>query len=178
VRVSRPQLLHGEFADQIATAIREEGVSPEQLILGIAEHALTDEGDAVVTALQRVQALGVRICLDGFGTARSSIRQLHLVRISAISIDAALLRRERESTSIVESTLALARSVGADVVARAVTTPQQARWLKQMGCEYATGLLFGEALTVARAERLLLDTTLRSAAIAGAAAVEHSVSIH
>ena len=181
VRVSARQLLHGEFADQIEGALHDEGVSPEQLLLQIPEEAIAQDGGAVAAALQRVQALGVRVCVDDFGAGRSSLRQLHLFRVSAIKIAAACIRHlgaDRESAAIVESTLALARSIDADVIAQEVTTPQQARWLKQMGCDYAQGLLFGEALPVARAERLLMETTMRSAAIAGAAAVEHSLSIH
>jgi EAL domain-containing protein (putative c-di-GMP-specific phosphodiesterase class I) len=54
------------------------------------------------------------------------------------------LRGERER-NVVTSMLDLARSVGAETIAEAVETREQARLMEQLGCTFGQGWLFGKA---------------------------------
>jgi EAL domain-containing protein (putative c-di-GMP-specific phosphodiesterase class I) len=47
------------------------------------------------------------------------------------------------SLAVIGAILALARSLGLEVVAEGIETPQQLRILREMGCLYGQGYLFG-----------------------------------
>jgi len=160
VNVSSHQLMHPDFIDQVAAAVRDAGVPPESLCLEITESTLIHSLDQAANVLGALRALGVQVFLDDFGSGYSSLSYLHRFPVNALKIDRSFINSLAADTAdrpaIVESIVALAKSVGANVVAEGVETREQLRRLRQIGCGYAQGFLFAEALSPSAAEALLV----------------------
>ena len=109
-------------------------------------------------ALRELRDFGVKIYLDDFGTGYSSLSHLHKLPVDALKIDrsfvASLLLPDRPA--IVESILALAYTLGTDVVAEGVENKVQARELERLGCRHAQGYLFSRPLSPEAVEQMLI----------------------
>jgi len=181
VNVSSRQLMHPEFIEQVAAAVRDAGVRPESLCLEITESTLIHSLDRAANLLGELRALGLQVFLDDFGSGYSSLSYLHRFPVNALKIDrsfmSSLAANTADRPAIVESIIALAQSVGADVVAEGVETREQLRRLRQIGCGYAQGFLFAEALAPSAAEALIAHG-LVAAHVLGRAAPPYIANVH
>ena len=105
--------------------------------------------------LRELRDFGVKIYLDDFGTGYSSLSHLHKLPVDALKIDRSfvnsLLLPDRPA--IVESILALARTLNTSVVAEGIESEVQARELERLGCTHAQGFLFSRPLSTQRPRR-------------------------
>ncbi len=79
-----------------------------------------------------LKALGVRFSLDDFGTGYSSLAYLAQLPLDQLKIDQSFVQQVLESkanAAIVESTIALAKSLNLDVIAEGVEVEAQQAWL-------------------------------------------------
>jgi len=107
--------------------------------------------------LQELRNFGVKIYLDDFGTGYSSLSHLHKLPVDALKIDrsfvSGLLLDDRPA--IVESILALAKTLQTDVVAEGVEDEMQAHKLERLGCRRAQGFYFSRPIPAQAVEELL-----------------------
>ena len=107
--------------------------------------------------LQELRAFGVKIYLDDFGPGFSSLSHLHRLPVDALKIDRSfvmsLLLTDRPA--IVESILALAKTLNTGVVAEGVESHSQALELLRLGCQYAQGFYFSRPIPASAVEALL-----------------------
>ena len=158
VNVSGRQLMHPEFIEHVTAAVRDAGIRPDSLCLEITETTLMHSLDLAANVLGALRALGVQVFLDDFGSGYSSLSYLHRFPLNTIKIDRSFISRlaaDKREPAIVESIVALARNVGANVVAEGVETRDQLRRLRQIGCGYGQGFLFAEPMVPTAVEALL-----------------------
>jgi hypothetical protein len=82
---------------------------------------------------------------------------LHKLPVDALKIDRSFVRSLLlpERPAIVESILALARTLKTGVVAEGVESEQQAHELKRLGCRHAQGYFFSPPISSPRVDRML-----------------------
>jgi EAL domain-containing protein (putative c-di-GMP-specific phosphodiesterase class I) len=107
--------------------------------------------------LRQLRDIGVKIYLDDFGTGYSSLSHLHRLPVDALKIDQSFVKSllVPDRPAIVESILALARTLNTTVVAEGIETETQARELRRLGCTWAQGYLFSRPLAMRDVEALL-----------------------
>src|SRR5215210_6310672 len=95
-----------------------------------------DNPNAAAALLQELRDFGVKIYLDDFGTGYSSLSHLHKLPVDALKIDQSFVRGllVEDRPAIVESILALAKTLHTDVVAEGVEDEMQALKLERLGC--------------------------------------------
>jgi diguanylate cyclase (GGDEF)-like protein len=149
VNVSVPELRNPEYAEAVRQVLRVNGLRPDRLTVEVTE-ALFDEDDPqVVRTLQRLRSLGVRVAIDDFGTGYSSLRWLEKFPVDIVKIDRSFVTAidpERERQPVLSAIIAICRSLGMTVVAEGVETAEQAAVLRDLGCDYAQGYLFGRPM--------------------------------
>jgi EAL domain-containing protein (putative c-di-GMP-specific phosphodiesterase class I) len=125
------------------------GVEPTRLALEMTESAFEDRPEPVVRMLLEIRDLGVEIFLDDFGTGYSSLSYLHQLPLNALKIDRAFVSQiesSERSAQLVHTILQMSSNLGLEAIAEGVTTTEQMRRLRSLGCRYAQGYLFSAPL--------------------------------
>jgi diguanylate cyclase (GGDEF)-like protein/PAS domain S-box-containing protein len=158
VNVSSRQLVQQNFPRLVEQAVEAAGLQPCDLRLEITETALMDGPDVAAEVLRGLRDFGVKIYLDDFGTGYSSLSHLHKLPVDALKIDRSFVRSLLlpDRPAIVESILALARTLKTSVVAEGIEEEAQARELERLGCTHAQGYLFSRPLSTLAVEALLI----------------------
>ena len=158
VNVSSRQLMQQNFMLIVEQAVQAARLKPCDLRLEITETALMDSPASAAKLLNELREFGVKIYLDDFGTGYSSLSHLHKLPVDALKIDRSFVRTlalGSDRPAIVESILALARTLNTSVVAEGIESDDQARELVRLGCTHAQGYLFSRPLSSRAAEQLL-----------------------
>jgi diguanylate cyclase (GGDEF)-like protein/PAS domain S-box-containing protein len=157
VNVSSRQLMQQNFIAIVEQTVQKTGMKPCDLRLEITETALMDSPNSAAEVLRQLRDFGVKIYLDDFGTGYSSLSHLHKLPVDALKIDRSFVRSLvlADRPAIVESILALARTLNTNVVAEGIETDVQASELERLGCTHAQGYLFSRPLSMQAAEELL-----------------------
>ena len=157
VNVSSRQLMQKNFLWIVEKAVAESGLEPCDLRLEITETALMDNPGEAAKLLSELREFGAKIYLDDFGCGYSSLSHLATLPVDALKIDRSFVKNllQPDRPAIVESILALARTLNTRVVAEGVEHGQQAKELERLGCTHAQGFLFSRPLPVADAEQLI-----------------------
>ena len=159
VNVSSRQFKDGAFLDTVERALRDTGLSPQNLTLELTESLLLDV-EAVTITLGRLRGLGVKIAIDDFGTGFSSLGYLKHFPLDALKIDQVFVQSlvtDSDDAAITDAIITLAHSLKLHVVAEGVETEQQLTHLREADCDTAQGFLFSEPVPADGFEKLLLE---------------------
>jgi diguanylate cyclase (GGDEF)-like protein/PAS domain S-box-containing protein len=146
VNLSARQVAQPDLLETVAGALRAGGLPPGALSLELTETVLLGVTPAIVSNLERLHNLGVKLVLDDFGTGYSSFQHLKDFPIDTIKIDrsfVANLGRSSQDAAIVASVVSMAGALGLGVVAEGVESETQAQLLRELGCPMAQGYFFG-----------------------------------
>ena len=122
---------------------------PERLVLEITERTLLQDEQQARTVLTQLNALGIRISIDDYGTGYSSLASLRQLPIQQVKIDRCFVTgipADASNDAIVRSTIDLAHALGAIVVAEGVETASELQRLADTACDLAQGYLIGRPL--------------------------------
>lgn len=151
VNVSVQELRSERFARIVQDALQDAGLAPERLQLEFSERGLS-QLDHAEASLRRLKDLGVRLCVDDFGTGSLSLSRLKRLPVEAVKIDRSLIERlpgAPVDLAIVESMLAASHALELRVTAEGVTNEAQLAMLRQLGCHDAQGFIFSAPLSAA-----------------------------
>jgi diguanylate cyclase (GGDEF)-like protein/PAS domain S-box-containing protein len=157
VNVSARQLMQQNFLRIVEKAVGTAGLPPSHVRLEITETALMDNPHMAAAVLRDLREFGVKIYLDDFGTGCSSLSHLHKLPVDTLKIDRSFVNSLMmpDRPAMVESILALARTLNTGVVAEGIEYDDQAYELERLGCTHAQGYLFSRPLSVSAAEELI-----------------------
>lgn len=160
VNLSAAQLWHGDAVDQIISVMDRTGVSPRDVWLEVTERS--HAGEDVTAVAKQLRDSGARFALDDFGSSYSNLAYLKQFPVECVKIDRSFIGGvgiDGTDRSIVRAILAMADSLGLDVVAEGIEEAGQRDALVEMGCPLGQGYYFGRALSAADATNLLVDPT-------------------
>lgn len=144
VNVSPRQIADPDFARIVRQALDDTDMSPNLLWLEVTESMMLDEPELALRTLREIRDMGVRLALDDFGTGYSSLSLLQQFPIQRIKIDRAFVNgiaEQGNDRSLVRTMIAMAQSMGLDLVAEGVETIHQLRALRELRCDKAQGYL-------------------------------------
>jgi diguanylate cyclase (GGDEF)-like protein/PAS domain S-box-containing protein len=159
VNVSARQFLQEDFVSQILTLLRHTGADPGHIKLELTESLLLDNVDSVIDTMRKLGAKGVEFSLDDFGTGYSSLSYLKRLPLHQIKIDQGFVRDvllDPSDAAIARSIIALAGSLGLEVIAEGVETPAHHQFLLAHGCKVFQGYLFGKPMPLEQFEATAL----------------------
>jgi diguanylate cyclase (GGDEF)-like protein/PAS domain S-box-containing protein len=147
VNITARQLLHPEFANDVASAIRTSGIAAHRLVLEIAESALARSVTDALARLRAIRALGVRFAIDDYGSRSATIGDPADIPVDILKIDRAFISqvtRRPEDHAATRALVALGRLKQLRTVAEGVEREDQLAELLRFKCEYGQGALFSE----------------------------------
>jgi diguanylate cyclase (GGDEF)-like protein len=159
VNLSMRQLRHPELVEQVRAALQASRLPAAWLELEITESMAMRAPEMVQKTLWQLAELGVRLSLDDFGTGYSSLNLLKRFPIHALKIDKSFvdgLPGDEHDGAITRAIIAVAKSLGLEIVAEGVESAAQRDFLVDAGCSYCQGFLYGKPCAPEEYERRFL----------------------
>ena len=120
-----------------------------QVVLEVTERDPIENFTETRQTIAALQGLGVRIAIDDVGTGHSGLSYMLKLGVDIIKIDKMFvdaIGTDRNSTTIVETLVDLARNMRMDVVAEGVENFEQVMHLRTLGVRAAQGYVFAPPL--------------------------------
>jgi len=157
VNLSAKQLAQPMLVEDVERILRATGLDPRSLKLEITETVIMDNPEVSILRLKRLKGLGIRLSVDDFGTGYSSLSYLQRFPIDTLKVDRAFVSDidTTENRKIVGAVVALAHSLGLDVVAEGVELERQSDVLNEFSCEAGQGFFFSRPICQEDVERML-----------------------
>lgn len=149
VNISAEQFSQREFLRRLLETLARRQALTKNLELEITESVLLRDPDYAAGILAEMRDVGLKIALDDFGTGYSSLSYLQRLPLDRLKIDQSFVRGipgQRENTSIVRAIIAMASSLDIHQVAEGVETELERDALREFGCHYAQGFLYGRPM--------------------------------
>jgi EAL domain-containing protein (putative c-di-GMP-specific phosphodiesterase class I) len=150
INLSLKQLRQASFVARCKSVFKRHEVSPTCFELEITETTLMVDSKRTLKMLDELYGMGLHLSIDDFGTGYSSLSALQQFPISTLKIDQSFVRdipADSDDATIARTIVDMGRSMDMDVVAEGVETREQMDFLREHGCQYAQGRLFGEPMT-------------------------------
>jgi diguanylate cyclase (GGDEF)-like protein len=150
--LSRRQLGWSRLADRVGAILAGTGLAPERLELEIPEALLMQEVAGGSAVLRALDALGVRLAVDGFGAGPMSLTLLNEAPIDTVKLSRRLVGGtpdDRRRTAVLRAVIRLCRELGLRVVADGPEGHAQLQLLRREGCHAVEALMSGPPLPAA-----------------------------
>ncbi|MCR5121757.1 MAG: EAL domain-containing protein [Ruminococcus sp.] len=160
VNVSVRHLLKNDFLDEIGNVLRESGVPADKLEIEITESIMIDSVDKALQCIDELKAMGVKIAIDDFGTGYSSLSYLNKFPANLLKIDKSFIDKMNEDDSskqYVSAIISIGHIMDFDVISEGVEEPEQVETLKEIGCDFIQGFIWGRPLPQEEAEKLVTE---------------------
>ncbi len=158
LKVALAQVVDPLFPEQVAQALADSGLAPQQLCVEVTEATLVADPEAAAYTLGILKALGVCLTLDHFGTHRSSLSNLKSIPLDLVKIDNALIANldsAPEDAAMVKSLIAMSHNLGIAVAAQGVESESQCDFLRRNMCDQIQGSFFSPPLSTGELAGLL-----------------------
>jgi EAL domain-containing protein (putative c-di-GMP-specific phosphodiesterase class I) len=158
VNLSPLQFSHGNIVAVVDEVLMSSGLDPCRLELEVTESLWLQNTETVLDQLARLRSKGISIALDDFGTGYSSLAYLWKFPFDKVKVDRSFVSQmeiDPKAAAIVDTVVALGRTLDLTITAEGVETSEQAKALKDAGCDQGQGYLFGRPLSAAAAIELI-----------------------
>ncbi len=149
VNISSRQFRQLNLVDVVKSALSSSGLPANTLVLEITESVLATNTMETVKILESIRELGVRVAIDDFGTGYSSLSYITRFPIDILKIDQSFIRDiidDENDAAIAVAIIAMAHSLGMEVIAEGVEKLEQLVFLVERGCDKAQGFYFSQAV--------------------------------
>lgn len=145
VNLSMHQLCSPKLVNVVTRILAENQLEHGDLELEITESVAMNEPDKVIKSLHQLRAIGVELAIDDFGTGYSSLAYLKLFPIQRLKIDKSFvegIESDANDAAICNACVALAHTLGIEVVAEGVETQGQFDFIVSARIQIVQGFFF------------------------------------
>ena len=149
VNLSGRQFQDRNLVQKVSLILAETGLPSDDLRLEVTESVAMQDLNYSISVLNELNKLGVQIFLDDFGNGYSSLSYLKRFPLQALKIDQSFIQDimvNKNSEAITMAIIAMARSLGLEVIAEGVEKDDQNTFLKGLFCDQVQGFLFSQPL--------------------------------
>ena len=161
VNVSVRHLMKKDFIEEIESILQNSNIPPKNLEIEITESIMIDSVDKALQVINAIEEMGVQIAIDDFGTGYSSLSYLNRFPANLLKIDKSFIDKMNDNDSskqYVASIIAIGHIMGFNVISEGVEEDEQISVLKEIGCDYIQGYIWGKPLPEGQAEKLVRDS--------------------
>jgi diguanylate cyclase (GGDEF)-like protein len=160
INLAGRQFRQPQLVQEIEQVLMETGLDTASLKLEVTETVIMEHAEEAAAALLKLHGKGIKLLIDDFGTGYSSLAYLRRFPLDTLKIDASFVRKmdtSREDAGIIQTIVALAHTLGMDIIAEGVETEGQMAQLRNLHVEYGQGYYFAKPLDSRAAEALIAD---------------------
>ena len=158
VNTSAVQFMHPAHGMNWGAYLRTLRLAKHSMSVEVTEGVLLNAPAVVAEKLSILQKAGIDLAIDHFGTGYSSMAYLKKFNVDYLKIDQSFVQDIADDASnrtIAETIIVMAHKLGLKVVGEGVETVEQRDWLRAVGCDFAQGYLFSEAISAEKFGKLL-----------------------
>jgi EAL domain-containing protein (putative c-di-GMP-specific phosphodiesterase class I) len=136
----------------VRTIFEDSPIRLSQVVLEVTERQPIENLTETRRIIAALQGLGVTISIDDVGTGHSGLSYMLKLGVDSIKIDKMFIDAigtDRNSATIVETLIELARNLRMDIVAEGVESFEQVVFLRDLGIRAAQGYVFAPPLPTA-----------------------------
>jgi len=145
VNLAIQQIYQEDFIEVLQDIIQRVGYDSSRLELEISEGQIMKDPERAIQVLHKVKELGLSLSIDDFGTGYSSLSYLKKLPIDSLKIDQSFtfnLPNDEEDAAIINTIIALAKSLGLKTIAEGVEKEEQCEFMHNKGCDVLQGYFF------------------------------------
>jgi len=149
INVSAADLNNDHLTDEIVRLLARNELDGSCLEVEFTESALVGDFSVVITQIERLQAMGVEIAIDDFGSGYSNWSYLRDIPANTVKLDRSFmedLQPGKKDWNIVRALISLARELGQRVVAEGIETEHTLKIIREWGCQEAQGFYISRPL--------------------------------
>lgn len=146
INVSSKQFHQQGFIKYIEQIINRFEIKPNSLTIELTEGVVVGNFNELQYKFNRLKELGVKIAIDDFGTGYSSLQYLRQLPIDYLKIDKSFIediQTDESAEVIIKTITAMAGNLKMKTIAEGIENEVQFTMLKNLGCDYFQGFLFG-----------------------------------
>jgi len=165
--LSSAQLSDPLLGLRILKVLDETGLTPNRLILEVAEGDLMRDVDSALGSLTVLRQAGIHIAIDDFGSSYPGATTRSDMLFDTVKLDRRLVASsaiDDKQGAVLRAVAAAGRSLGFRMIAKGVGDAGQLEVLRALGCSQAEGRFFGPPLSSEDATRLAAGEPLARAA--------------
>jgi diguanylate cyclase (GGDEF)-like protein len=156
INISGRQICDPQFVNRVRKTLRENNIKSKNIKIEVTESSLLKKHELLISNIRQIKRLGIRIAMDDFGTGYSSLSYLCRFDFDTLKIDRSFVQSAKsEKIEIIHAIIALANSLGMDVVAEGIETKSQLAQLLALKCDYGQGFLFSKPIPIDELKALL-----------------------
>lgn len=164
MNVSRNHIKNKNFADDFMAIVKEYNVPADLLELEITESAFIEEKDVLKTFVDKIKDINVKVSIDDFGSAYSSLQILKDVNMDILKIDKGFLDnigvtdefKFTKDVFVLKNIMNLAKDLDCKIICEGVETDKQIEILKNINCELGQGYVFAKPMPIIEYEKRFL----------------------
>ncbi|MDZ4304881.1 MAG: EAL domain-containing protein [Pseudomonas sp.] len=168
VNLSTVQLHHAELPRVVNNLLQIYRLPPRSLELEVTETGLMEDISTAAQHLLSLRRSGALIAIDDFGTGYSSLSYLKSLPLDNITIDKSFVQDlldDDDDATIVRAIIQLGKSLGMQVIAEGVETPEQEAYIISEGCHEGQGYHYSKPLPARELAAYLKQAERNNAAI-------------
>lgn len=161
INISTCQLQNSFFVQEVEAIIKSVDLDPRYLEFEITESVAMVDSLHVISVLNALRALGIKISIDDFGTEYSSLLYLKQIPADRLKISTPFIHGIGVSTkdeSIIKAIIVLAKNMQFQVTAEGVETPEQLNFLSNQECDDIQGYYFYKPMPANEATSVLQES--------------------
>ena len=163
INASVRHLMKSDFLEEITGLLEDSGIPADHLEIEITESIMIDSFAKALSCIDELKKLGIQIAIDDFGTGYSSLSYLHRFPANLLKIDKSFIDKMNtgeSSRQYVASIISIGHIMGFDVISEGVEAPDQLETLKEIGCDFIQGFIWGRPLSAEDAGKLVEETVI------------------
>jgi len=134
---------------RIMSLVSQSGFDPHRIDFELTETTALNDLEQASAAIAALQAMGIGVSLDDFGTGFSSLTLVHQLAVDTIKIDRSFvtdITTNPLSFKIVRSLLTLSRDMNVECIVEGVETEATLDVLRSLGCKLVQGFFFSKPM--------------------------------
>jgi EAL domain-containing protein (putative c-di-GMP-specific phosphodiesterase class I) len=138
--------------------LRETGLAPQYLELELTESLLLSNVDVMISMLEELKEMGLKLSIDDFGTGYSNLSCLKRFPIHKLKIDRSFVQdvaTDQNDASITSAIINIAKNLNIKVIAEGVENEEQFAFLQARHCDEIQGYYISKPLPAYEVTRKL-----------------------
>jgi len=158
LNASVKHLMKSDFMDELKGLLDTYEIPAGNLEVEITESIMLDSADKALACINRIKEMGIKIAIDDFGTGYSSLSYLSKVPADLLKIDKSFIdemNKSDASKKYVAAIVSMGQIMNMEVISEGVEDDSQIETLREIGCDYIQGFIWGRPLPAEEAEKLV-----------------------